>query len=56
MQKALAQQGENLGELAAECNRRHEAAMRLQQTVASETAVLTQHVSLPRAMSCIVLP
>ena len=56
MQKALAQQGENLGELAAECNRRHKAAMRLQQTVASETALLTRQVSLPQAMSYTILP
>ena len=45
MQAAVAKQQAHLSELLAECSRRHETAMRLQQTAATETALLSQQVS-----------
>ena len=45
MQAAVATQQAHISELLAECNRRHETAMRLQQTAATETALLSQQVS-----------
>ena len=45
MQAAVAMQQAHIAELLAECDRRHETAMRLQQTAATEAALLSQQVS-----------
>lgn len=45
MQAAVATQQAHITELLAECDRRHETAMRLQQTAATETALLSQQAS-----------
>ncbi len=47
MRSAMTEQQVHLTELAAECDRRHETAMKLQQTMATETASLCQQVTTP---------
>lgn len=49
---AMADQQAHLGQLAAECDRRHETAMRLQQTVAAEAAGLGQQVGTTARILC----
>lgn len=45
MRTVVTEHQAHLTELAAECDRRHETAMKMQQTMATETALLTQQVS-----------
>ena len=47
MRSAMTEQQVHLTGLAAECDRRHETAMRMQQTMATETALLGQQVTTP---------
>ena len=47
MHSAMTEQQVHLTELAAECDRRHETAMKMQQTTATEAALLGQQVCTP---------
>ena len=49
MRSIMTEQQTHLSVMASECDRRHETAMKLQQTVATETSLFSQQVN---AFSC----
>jgi len=49
MRSIMTEQQAHMGQMASECDRRHETAMKLQQTVATETSLFSQQVN---AVSC----
>ena len=49
MRSIMTEQQAHMVQMASECDRRHETAMKLQQTVATETSLFSQQVN---AVSC----